>query len=104
MRESKIEQYLRREVERRGGRCLKFVSPGRRGVPDRIVQWPERLWDPVSAGLVRLARTHYVETKRPGGRLSPHQRREHAWLHRHGFPVLVLDTITKVDNYIRRHA
>lgn len=40
MRESLIEKYLRTEVERLGGRCLKFSSPGTRGVPDRITLLP----------------------------------------------------------------
>lgn len=95
MRESKIEAYLRREVMKRGGRCLKFVSPGRRGVPDRIVQWPEG----------RLpARTHYVETKAPGEKLKPHQARERRWLVKNGFFHFTLDTKAKVDNYIAWNA
>jgi len=97
MRESKIEAYLRREVARCGGRCLKFVSPGRRGVPDRIVQWP--------AGSVplRAARTHYVETKAPGKKLKPHQAREGRWLVKNGFRHFVLDTKGAVDYYIRSY-
>lgn len=37
MAESSIERYLRTRVERMGGLCWKWVSPGRVGVPDRIV-------------------------------------------------------------------
>ena len=34
-REKQIEKYLRLRIEERGGVCLKFVSPGQDGVPDR---------------------------------------------------------------------
>ena len=36
MRERDVEQKLRREVEKRGGRCFKFLSSVS-GVPDRIL-------------------------------------------------------------------
>lgn len=40
MRESEIEKKLIREVRRMGGLADKFVSPGNRGVADRIVILP----------------------------------------------------------------
>lgn len=40
MRESQIENYLKREIEKLGGLCLKFVSPGNKGVPDRLLILP----------------------------------------------------------------
>ncbi|WP_312506922.1 VRR-NUC domain-containing protein [Lysinibacillus sp.] len=40
MRESQIENYLKREIEKLGGQCLKFVSPGNKGVPDRLLILP----------------------------------------------------------------
>lgn len=40
MRESQIENYLKREIEKLNGLCLKFVSPGNKGVPDRIIILP----------------------------------------------------------------
>ena len=39
-RESIIEKHLVAEVKKAGGRAYKFVSPGRRSVPDRIVLLP----------------------------------------------------------------
>lgn len=43
--EKDIERYVRREIEKMGGRVLKWVSPGNRGVPDRIVLMPGgRIW------------------------------------------------------------
>lgn len=53
MAESDIETYLRKKVEASGGKCWKWVSPGRRGVPDRIVIMP--------GGVVA-----FVELKAPG--------------------------------------
>lgn len=53
IREREIELVLRREALARGGRALKFVSPGTGGVPDRIVLLP--------GGLVC-----FVELKAPG--------------------------------------
>ena len=35
--EGKVEDYLIKKCEEHGFLCYKFVSPGRNGVPDRIV-------------------------------------------------------------------
>ena len=37
VRENKVEKYLDAEVNRLGGITRKWVSPGRDGVPDRII-------------------------------------------------------------------
>ena len=34
--ENDIEMYLKNSIRAAGGKCMKFVSPGTRGVPDRI--------------------------------------------------------------------
>lgn len=52
VREKSIENYLARKVREAGGLCWKLESPGRSGVPDRLV---------VFNGF-----TIYVELKRPG--------------------------------------
>ena len=62
MRESTIEARLVRGVEGRGGLCYKFVSPGNKGVPDRIVITPD-------------GRTEYVELKSPTSRTGLSSRR-----------------------------
>ena len=36
-RESAIEREFRKYVEDLGGKCYKFVSPGNRGVTDRLI-------------------------------------------------------------------
>ena len=59
-KESTIEAKFVATCRRYGGEALKFTSPGRRGVPDRLVQWPGGV-------------TTYAELKRPGEDLSPAQ-------------------------------
>jgi hypothetical protein len=60
--EKDLEAKLRKEVQKRGGFCLKWVCPGWSGVPDRIILLPG-------------GRVHFVEMKRPkGGRLSRMQK------------------------------
>lgn len=38
--ERDVERYVRKKVEKMGGLCMKWVSPGKVGVPDRIVLMP----------------------------------------------------------------
>lgn len=56
-REKMIEAWLRHRVEERGGVCMKFISPGNDGVPDRVVIMPE-------------GRVYFVELKTNAGKLS----------------------------------
>lgn len=58
MRESYIEQTLRNGIKQQGGWCLKWVSPGTAGVPDRICILP--------GGIVA-----FVELKAPGKKIAP---------------------------------
>lgn len=69
MRERIIERYLTRKVKEAGGECLKWVSPGRRGVHDRICVFPNNV-------------VVFVETKSKTGKLRPEQARFHAHLMR----------------------
>lgn len=60
--ERDLERALVRAVKQHGGHCLKWVSPGASGVPDRIVLLPG-------------GRVVFVELKRPrGGRMSALQK------------------------------
>ncbi len=90
MRESTIEQADRERISREGGLLLKFVSPGRNGVPDDIVlrPIPPEHRDTVA----RYFR--FVEYKKPGKKPRPGQEREHARLRAMGFAVDVIDTPT----------
>ena len=53
VRESVIETYLRKSVEKRGGLCWKFKSSVS-GVPDRVILLPESI-------------IAFLEVKRQGG-------------------------------------
>ena len=91
MIESDIEKYLKRRVERDlHGRCWKWVSPGRRGVPDRIVLLP--------GGVV-----FFVELKAPGEKERPDQVYTQGLLR--GLDLIVyssVDSKQKVDEIVRR--
>jgi hypothetical protein len=90
VRETKVEKHLRISVERRGGTCEKFTSPGRVGVPDRQIN-------------DRPGHIDFAETKATGKKPKPWQERDHARRRARGFRVFVLDTIAKVDHYMEHH-
>nr|DAN88233.1 MAG TPA: Nuclease [Caudoviricetes sp.] len=85
--ERDVERYLIKECEKRGWLCWKFVSPGRRGVPDRIV--------------IRPGGVAFVEVKRKGGRVSPLQIRRIEELTRLVIPARVVKTKGEIDEMIR---
>lgn len=87
MRESTLERRLVREVQRIGGRAPKWVSPGNRGVPDRLVILPG-------------GRTIYVEMKAPGKQLEPLQFRWAKILKSMGHRVYKIDSIEDIDRFI----
>jgi len=87
MRESKLEHRLVREVERIGGKAPKWVSPGTRGVPDRLVILPG-------------GRTIYVEMKAPGKPLEPLQVRWAKILRNLGQRVYKIDCDEDIDQFI----
>jgi Holliday junction resolvase len=86
MRERDVERHLVKAVAAAGGLALKFTSPGRRNVPDRIV---------VLNGL-----THFVELKRPGERPSAAQVREHDRIGDAGGTVWVVDSVESADKLV----
>lgn len=78
MREKEVEKKLVQAVKARGGICLKWVSPGFDGMPDRIVFLPK-------------GKIGFVEVKAPGERPRPLQKARHGMLQRLRFLVFVLD-------------
>ena len=84
--EKKIEQALLERVKTLNGICEKFVSPGRRGVPDRIVTLPG-------------GRIIFVELKSPTGRLSPSQIRDHERRIQLGCEVRVINNIEDINAF-----
>ena len=90
MLESEVEKKLCEKVKKElKGRAFKFVSPGFNGVPDRIV-------------LVPMGRIWFVETKAPGKKLRKLQRWVRGLIQELGFVVLRIDTIEKVEDFIRQ--
>jgi hypothetical protein len=86
-RERPVEQYLVREVKRRGARCDKYTTPGRRNVPDRIlIAW--------------AGRAAFCEAKAEGEVPTPAQVREHNRLRSRGFIVGVVDSKESVDLFL----
>jgi hypothetical protein len=86
MLERKIEQALIARVKMLGGACEKFVSPGRRSVPDRIVTLPG-------------GRIVFVELKAPGKRPTEAQRRDHERRRALGCDVRVIDNMDDVNAF-----
>ncbi len=86
MSEKQIEQALVKAVKSAGGLCLKWVSPGWDGAPDRIVLFGDSY----------IGRIAFVEVKAPGGKVRKIQRVRHQQLRKLGFKVFVLDD----PNYI----
>ena len=85
--EKATENYLRVKVQRASGMCFKFVSPGMRGVPDRICLFP---------GGILI----FVEVKSEGEPLEPHQTRMHLYMKRRGALVYTVDTKAGVDKLV----
>jgi hypothetical protein len=90
MKEKEIEQYLIRRVREVGGIQRKWVSPGHRGVPDRIVVFDGRV--------------SFVELKAPGKFLRPDQQREHIKLRKMKCRLYVIDSKEGVEYFIGKEA
>ncbi|MEB1809043.1 MAG: VRR-NUC domain-containing protein [Bacillaceae bacterium] len=89
MRERDIENYLREQVKKIGGRAYKFESPGNAGVPDRLILLPR-------------GRVEFVELKAPGKKPTALQIAQHRKFEKLGQNVLVIDSKEKVDEFIAR--
>ena len=88
MIERDIERKLREGVREIGGMCLKWVSPGYTGVPDRIILMP--------GGVIAFA-----ETKAPGKKERPRQAFVQAALRAMGFTVFSsVDSPEKVHDVV----
>lgn len=87
--EGKVEAYLKKRVAETGGRQRKLQWIGRSGAPDRMVWWPG-------------PDLHFVEVKRPGGRIHPLQVLEMGRLQNDGFNVHVVSSEAEVDAFIEQ--
>ena len=86
--EKDVEGYLTRQVERLGGRCLKFIPDVDNGMPDRIVLLPGGI-------------TVWVELKNGEGETARRlQQMQHAKLRKLGQRVEVIQTKEAVDRLL----
>lgn len=86
MLEKDIESALCARVKSLGGLCEKFISPGRRSVPDRIVTLP--------GGVIV-----FVEVKAPGKKPTDLQERDHARRKALGCRVVVIDSMESANAF-----
>lgn len=87
--EKNIENILRQAVEAEGGMCLKWVCPGHKGVPDRMILFP--------GGIIA-----FVELKRPGAKVKAGGLQEW-WRQRLvelGFPCYEISTDKQVKQLV----
>ena len=87
MFESAVERKLKTLLQKRGALCLKFVSPGSPGVPDRLVLLPG-------------GRVIFVELKIERGTLNPRQRWQIDRLRGLGADVRVLRGADQVRAFV----
>lgn len=87
VKEQTIEQYLRLEVQKRGGRAIKLTSSSLRALPDRLVLLPK--------GVMA-----FVEVKAPGRKPSINQKMMIKELQRLGYTAVWLDSRPRVDAFL----
>lgn len=85
--EKELEQKLCKAVKANGGLCLKFVSPGYVGVPDRII-------------LIAYGKIAFVEVKAPSKKTRALQVSRINKIKSLGFKVYVLDDEEKIGGII----
>jgi len=86
-RERDIERFLKDEVQKLGGWCPKWVSPGNMGVPDRICFFPN--------GLIV-----FVEVKAPGKKPTKLQTIQIKRLNNYKQEAVVIDSKENVKIFI----
>lgn len=91
MKEYAVEKHLISVTQACGGICLKFISPGIAGVPDRIVILPG-------------GKIGFAEMKAPGRRPRLLQRAVIRDLYRRGCRVAAIDNKKSAEGFIRRLA
>lgn len=91
MNESAIEQRLVDGVKKLGGLCMKFVSPGRAGVPDRII-------------LTSTGKVIFAELKSETGRLTKLQAHTIGEMRKRGADVRVVKGLSEVKTLLEELA
>ena len=87
MNESRIERHLVEGVKKMGGMCVKFVSPGTPGVPDRLI-------------ITATGRIIFAELKTETGRLAKIQRYTIEQMQKRGADVRVVKVLDEVKQLL----
>ena len=87
-REKKIEEKFRNKIKDLGGTAYKFVSPGRAGVPDRLVILPG-------------GRIGFAELKRHNGKPTKLQKMQMSFIRKLGCYVKVIYSEEDIDTFIQ---
>ncbi len=85
--EKHLEQVLTKEVKKRGGLALKFISPGMSGVPDRLI-------------MMKGERIAFIELKAPGKKMRPLQIKRKRQLETLGFLVYCIDNKDQIGGVL----
>ena len=83
MLEKEIEKAFCNRVKQLGGTAEKYTSPNRRSVPDRLVTLPG-------------GRIIFAEIKRPGGKVTDAQARDHQRRRDLGCEVFIIDSLEQI--------
>lgn len=87
--ESDLEKKLRLWCTQNGILTRKFVSPGCRGVPDRI--------------FMKNGRVAFIELKSPGKYPTPLQMKEIVLIKGHGVPAFWSDDLEECKEFLTKH-
>lgn len=87
--EREIEKWLGRELKAIGCLWYKWVSPGARGVPDRIIILPD-------------SRIVFAELKTENGKLAPLQVQQIERLRTWGQRVVVIRGMEDAEDFVRK--
>lgn len=89
MKESKVENALKKRIKKQGGIPYKFTSPGKRGVPDELILMPI----PEEYRAIVNKYVYFVECKAPGKKPRAEQLKVHKEIRKLGYRVEVVDSI-----------
>ncbi len=87
MKESYVERRLVEGVKKLGGLCLKFVSPGSPGVPDRLI-------------ITATGKVIFAELKTETGRLEKIQKYRIAEMQKRGADVRIVKGMDAVNELL----
>lgn len=115
---SGVESKFVEAADERRWKALKFVSPGLRGVPDRMVlkgldravdAYMQNVWAPTEVERREIAQQHvrdllalvieFAELKAPDKDATMEQMRVHEKFRKLGFAVSVIDSPTAVEKW-----